>query len=101
MEGVINIGITLIAIPLTGFIIKWLMSKVDKEKAAKELQWHTYIIEKLGDIKGVLEKNEAKNVSDHKEFFAMREEYGKRLVRIDTIHRLKGCANGYLKDKEE
>jgi hypothetical protein len=98
---ILQIVITLIAVPMIVWLFQRSVKKADDAKKEKEDERHVHFKEAIDSLLAKVTRFCEKNNDEHNELFTARREQGNRITSIETIHHTRGCDQPYQRRSGE
>jgi hypothetical protein len=92
---ILQIVITMIAVPLVVWFIQRGYSKADKEKKEKDDERHNHFKESMDNLVKKVTDYCQKNHNDHEQLFEFKNDHAERITTIETTHKQRGCDQPY------
>jgi len=95
-QSIIQIIVTLIAIPVTLMLFQRFISKADEVKKEEEANWRKNVTDMFDRIERKITSYCAENHKEHDELYTAGNALDKRVAIIETTHKQRGC-DGVMK----
>jgi hypothetical protein len=101
-QTIIQIAVTVIAIPVTLFFFQRFVNKADAAQAKEEDHWRGYVREEFLKLGSKLTRVCDDNRRDHEELYTAKNDITTRVSRIEEVHHQRGCDQPYTRrDQDE
>lgn len=96
-QSIIQIIITLIAIPVTLMLFQRFVNKADEVKKEEEINWRKNVTDMFDRIERKITSYCAENHKEHDELYAARNIMENRVSVIENTHHQRGCDQPYMR----
>jgi hypothetical protein len=96
-QSIIQIIITLIAIPVTLMLFQRFVNRADEVKKEEEINWRKNVTDMFDRIERKITSYCADNHKEHDELYAARNIMEKRVAVIENTHHQRGCDQPYMR----
>lgn len=101
LQIIIQIAVTMIAIPITLFFFQRFVNKADEAKRKEEANWRENVKEMFTKLEKKVSSYCTDNHKEHDELYAAKNKIENRVSVIETTHHQRGCNQPYRRRENE
>lgn len=90
-QSILQILVTLLAIPCTVWLFQRFINKADKVKEQEEANWRKNVTDMFDRIERKITSYCSENHKEHDELYKARNAIDTRVAVIETTHKQRGC----------
>jgi hypothetical protein len=99
-QSILQILVTLLAIPCTVWLFQRFINKADKVKEQEEMNWRKNVTDMFDRIERKITSYCGENHKEHDELYTARNLLEKRVSVIENTHHQRGCDEPFGKIKQ-